>query len=40
MDKDYAWDGILKGEKILSDKEAKELEEVVRKLRDEKEFRI
>ncbi len=34
------WDEILDGEKILSDKEAKDLEKEVKKLRKEKGFRI
>jgi len=33
------WDDILHGEKILSDKEADEMESFVKKLRKEKGFR-
>ena len=34
------WDEILKGEKIISDKEAEDMLKIVKKLRKEKGFRI
>lgn len=37
---DFAWGEILKGEKILSDKEANDLEKAVVEVRKEREFRI
>lgn len=33
------WEDILKGEKILSDKEADDMEKIVKKLRKERGFR-
>ena len=37
---DFLWNKILKGEKILSDKEADELEEIVNETRKERGFRV
>lgn len=36
---DSAWDRILRGKKILSDKEAEEMREITTKLRKERGFR-
>lgn len=36
---DPAWEAILKGEKILSDEEADEMHDLVKKMRKEKGFR-
>ncbi len=37
---DYVWGEVLKGEKILSDEEAKKLKNVVVEIRKERGFRI
>ncbi len=37
---DFVWRKILSGEKIISDREAKELEKITRKVRKEAGFRI
>ncbi len=40
MDKNYCWEKIINGEKILSTSEALEIEKIIKELRGEKGFRL